>query len=130
MIVTPTTGTEGLAAQIDVNVEGAPPSTTFYVQRAPELGRAQGDDGICQRALQLDPWLTPPAPAFVTVPLPGPGPLVTLTTSPEGSGKVHIEFAAPGIADGTRFDIMFRLVDDPDNPINELRSACFTVTAK
>ncbi len=128
--VTSMEGADGLTAQIDVNVDGAPPNTTFFVQRAPELGRDLGSDGICQRAQQIDPWVNPPAPAFLTVPLPGPGPLVTLQTSPGGSGTVHIDFAAPGIADGTRFDIMFRLVDDLDNPTIELRSACFTVTAK
>ena len=128
--VTSTEGADGLTAQINVSVDGAPPNTTFFVQRAPELGRPLGEDGICQRALQIDPWVTPPAPAFLTVPLPGPGPLVTLQTSPEGSGAVHIDFAAPGIADGTRFDLMFRLIDDLTSPMNELRTACFTVTAK
>ena len=128
--VTVTDVAEGLTAQIDVNVDGAPPNTTFSVQRAPELGRDLGSDGICQRALRIDPWVTPQAPAFVSVPRPGPGPLVMLQTSSEGSGAVHIDFAAPGIADGTRFDLMFRLIDDLDNPTNELRSACFTVEAK
>ena len=34
--VTPTAAVEGsFSAQIEVNVHGAPPNTTFYVQRAP-----------------------------------------------------------------------------------------------
>jgi hypothetical protein len=52
----------------------------------------------------------------VTFPLAGGGPLVTLQTSEGGSGAVHIDFAAPTISDGTRFDVMFRLVDSPDGP--------------
>ena len=117
------------SAQITVNVHDAPPNTTFYVQRAPEIGRANGADGICQRAAGLPPW-GPPAPNFVTFPLPAAGPLVTLQTSEGGSGAVHIDFAAPTIADGTQFDVMFRLVDSLTSPTNELRTGCFTVTVK
>lgn len=128
--VTPTAVLDGgFSAQITVNVHGAPPNTTFYVQRAPEVGRANGSDGICQRAAGLPPW-GPPAPNFVTFPLPSTGPLVTLETSAGGAGTTHIDFVAAGIADGTAFDVMFRLVDDLVNPTNELRSGCFTVTVK
>lgn len=128
--VTSTAAVDGsFSAQINVNVHDAQPNTTFYVQRAPEVGRANGADGICQRAAGLPPW-GPPAPNFVTFPLPGAGPLVTLQTSEGGSGAVHIDFAAPTISDGTQFDVMFRLVDSLTAPTNELRTGCFTVTVK
>jgi hypothetical protein len=66
----------------------------------------------------------------VTFPLPAPGPLVTLDTSAGGAGAAHIDFAAPAITDGTRFDVMFRLVDNLTAPTNELRTGCFTVEVK
>ena len=117
------------SAQINVSVHDAPPNTTFYVQRAPEIGRANGADGFCQRAAGLPPWGAP-APNFVTFPLPAAGPLVTLHTSDGGSGAVHIDFVAATISDGTQFDVMFRLVDSLTSPTNELRTGCFTVTVK
>ena len=128
--VTSTAAVDGsFSAQINVNVHNAPPNTTFYVQRAPEIGRPNSADGICQRAAGVPPW-GPPAPNFVTFPLPAAGPLVTLRTSEGGSGAVHIDFAAPTISDGTQFDVMFRLVDSLTSPTNELRTGCFTVTVK
>lgn len=116
------------SAQINVNVHGAPPNTTFYIQRAPEIGRSNGADGICQRAAGLPPW-GPPTPNFVTFAVPG-DPFVTLLTSAAGAGAAHIDFAAPTILDGTQFDVMFRLVDSLTSPANELRTGCFTVTVK
>jgi len=128
--VTPTAAVDGsFSAQINVNIHDAPPNTTFYVQRAPEVGRSNGADGICQRAAGLPPW-GPPAPNFVTFPLPGAGPLVTLQTSEGGSGAIHIDFGSPTIRDGTQFDVMFRLVDSLTSPTNELRTGCFTVTVR
>jgi len=128
--VTSTAAVDGsFSAQINVNVHHAPPNTTFYVQRAPEIGRANSADGICQRAAGLPPWGAP-APNFVTFPLPTAGPLVTLQTSEGGAGAVHIDFVAPTISDGTQFDVMFRLVDSLTSPTNELRTGCFTVTVK
>jgi hypothetical protein len=128
--VTPTAAVDGsFSAQINVNVHDAPSNTTFYVQRAPEIGRPLGSDGVCQRAMGIAPW-GPPAPNFVTFPLPAAGPLVTLTTSEGGAGAVHIDFDAPTIADGTKFDVMFRLVDNLTAPTNELRTGCFTVEVK
>jgi hypothetical protein len=62
--------------------------------------------------------------------MPAAGPLVTLHTSDGGAGAAHIDFTAPAIADGTQFDVMFRLVDSLTSPTNELRTACFTVTVK
>jgi hypothetical protein len=128
--VTSTAAVDGsFSAQINVNVHDAPPNTTFYVQRAPEIGRPNSADGICQRAAGLPPWGTP-APNFVTFPLPAAGPLVTLQTSEGGSGAIHIDFTAPTILDGTQFDVMFRLVDSLTSPTNDLRTGCFTVTVK
>jgi len=128
--VTATAAVDGsFSAQINVNVHDATPNTTFYVQRAPEIGRANSADGICQRAAGLPPWGAP-APNFVTFPLPAAGPLVTLQTSEGGSGAVHIDFAAPTILDKTQFDVMFRLVDSLTSATNELRTGCFTVTVK
>jgi hypothetical protein len=128
--VTPTAAADGsFSAQINVNVHGAPPNTTFFVQRAPEIGRPNSADGVCQRAAGAAPW-GPPAPDFVTFPLPATGPLVTLQTSGGGAGSVHINFEALTILDGTRFDVMFRLVDDLTSPTNDLRTGCFTVTVK
>ena len=128
--VTPTAAVDGsFSAQINVSVHGAAPNTTFYVQRAPEIGRPNNADGICQRAAGESPW-GPPAPNFVTFPLPAPGPLVTLQTSEGGAGEVHIDFSAPTILDGTAFDVMFRLVDNLTSPNNDLRTGCFTVTVK
>jgi hypothetical protein len=127
--VTPTAAVDGsFSAQITVNVHGVAPNTTLYVQRAPEIGRANSADGVCQRADGLPPWGD--VSNFITFTVPGSGSL-TLETSPGGSGAVHMEFAAPTITDGTRFDVMFRLVDNlSSTPGIELRSACFTVTVK
>jgi hypothetical protein len=58
------------------------------------------------------------------------GPLVSFTTQNNGNGSIDFEFASPTIAAGTVFDVMFRLVDNLDAPAAELRSGCFTVTAK
>jgi hypothetical protein len=128
--VTPTAAVDGsFSAQIEVNVHDATPNTTFYVQRAPEVGRANGADGICQRAAGQPPW-GPPAPNFVTFPLPAAGPLVVLETSSGGAGSVHLDFTAATIADGTQFDVMFRLVDSLTSPSNDLRTGCFTVAVK
>jgi len=120
-------------AIIRVRVQRARANATYFVQRAPEVGRANGADGACQRALGQTPWSPsdPPAPAFVTFPMPtSPGPLTALTTLADGSGSIEFEFAAPTIPAGTSFDVMFRLVDDVAAPTAELRSTCFTVTAK
>jgi hypothetical protein len=128
--VAPTAAADGsFSAQINVSVHGAPPNTAFFVQRAPEIGRPNSADGVCQRGAGAAPW-GPPAPNFVTFPLPATGPLVMLQTSEGCAGSVHIHFEAPTILDGTQFDVMFRLVDDLTNPTNDLRTGCFTVTVK
>jgi hypothetical protein len=120
-------------AVIRVRVQRARPNSTYYVQRAPEVGRANGADGICQRALAQAPWspADPPAVSFITFPQPtSPGPLGALTTLADGSGSIEFEFGAAAIPAGTLFDVMFRLVDDVNAPAAELRSGCLTVTAK
>lgn len=118
------------AADISVLITGARPSASYIVQRAPEIGRVLGSDGVCQRALGLSPWSTadPPAPAFVTFPL-GTG-VAIVGTAANGTGTVNFEFRAPSIAAGTVFDVMFRLVDSETAATTELRSGCLTVTAK
>lgn len=124
--VTPTAAVDGsFSAQISVNVHGVPPNTSLIVQRAPEIGRANGSDEICQRAAGAPPW-GPPTPNFVTFPMPA----AALETSAGGSGATHLDFGATTIPDGTRFDVMFRLVDNVTAPTIELRTGCFTVTVK
>jgi hypothetical protein len=129
--VTPKAIPEGtFAADISVLIVGARPNANYIVQRAPEIGRTLGSDGICQRALGLSPWspADPPAPAFVTFQL-ATG-VATVATAANGTGTANFEFRAPTIPAGTLFDVMFRLVDNETAPTTDLRSGCFTVTVK
>ncbi len=102
-------------------------------QRAPEVGRPLGTDGIPQRALGQWPWEQPqssgfpPAPAFLTFPAPNPGPSVTITINDKGEGNAAFSFDAPSIPHGSRFDVVFRLVDSSDSAKVELVSNCVTV---
>lgn len=125
-------GAATFAADISVSIEKARPNTTYLVQRAPEIGRTLGSDGVCQRGLGLSPWSTvdPAAPAFITFQMPNAGPAVTMTTSTAGSASMTFQFFAPTIRAGTMFDVMFRLVDSESAPTAELRSGCFTVLVK
>jgi len=118
------------AAVIKVRVQRARANTTYIVQRAPEIGRALGSDGTCQRALGQTPWSAAdaPAPAFVTFPN-GTAPYSVLTDS-SGNGSLEFEFLAATIPAGTLFDVMFRLVDNETAATLDLRSACFTVTVR
>jgi len=129
--VSPKTAAEGgFAADIVVRLLNGRPSTTYTVQRAPEIGRALSADGSCQRALGLAPWSSadPAAAAFLTfVPTGGSTP-VTVTTSSTSEGTLTFDFRAPTIPVGTRFDVMFRLLDDLSAPTSVVLSACFTVT--
>lgn len=131
-----TSGEVGFSAEISVNVHGAAPNTTFYVTRAPEVGRPLGSDGICQRADGLWPWEQPnsvgfpAAPAFVMFPRPLPGDLKTLVTNAAGAGSVHFAFDLPTLADGTQFDVEFRLIDSLTAVTTDLRTPCSTVTVK
>lgn len=132
--VTPVAGTTGFSARIAVRVRHMPRNVSFFLQRAPEIGRPLGADGIGQRALGLWPWEQPnsagfpAAPAFITFPLPNPGPLVMITTDKHGKGEVQFLFDLPAIPDGVLFDVVFRVMDAPVNPTVDLRTKCFTVT--
>jgi hypothetical protein len=126
--VTNTPGVPGFSAEITLNVHGTSPNTTFWVQRAPELGRPLGTDGVCQRADGLDPWVG--APRFVQVPLPLTTPFETLTTSAGGAGVDHFFINLPAVADTAVFDVEFRLVNSLTSPTVELRSECFTIHVK
>jgi Cu/Zn superoxide dismutase len=131
-----TSAQEGFSAQITVNVHGAPPNTTFYVSRAPEVGRPLGNDGICQRAEGLWPWEQPnsagfpAAPAYVLFPRPLAGDLTTLVTNADGTGSTHFAFDLPFFADNTEFDVQVRLVDSLSVVTTDLRTGCFTLTVK
>jgi hypothetical protein len=134
LITTP--GELGFSSEITVNVHGTTPNAPLYIQRAPEVGRPLGSDGICQRANGLWPWEQPnsagfpPAPTWVTFPRPLAGDLKTLTTDSDGAGSAHFAFDLPTLADGTVFDVEFRLVDSMTAPTIDLRTGCFTVTVK
>lgn len=123
-------GTVGFSADIKVKVRGAAPNTTFYIQRAPEVGRVLGADGICQRGRGLFPWDNASAAAWVTFPVPLPGDPKTVTTDSHGKGHIKFLFNLPTLADGTVFDVQFRLVDSLTAPTIDLRSGCLTVTVK
>ena len=117
-------------AEIKVRVRGALPNTTYSVQRAPEIGRANGNNGICERALGLAPWSSgdTPAPGFLSFVSTGGTTPISLTTTAAGDGLVDFEFRAAMIPTGTKFDVMFRLVNDLAAPTGILMSQCFTVT--
>lgn len=116
-------------ADIKVRVHGAKPSTVYTVQRAPEVGRAKGSDGVCQRALGLAPWSSsdPAAPSFVTFLQPGGATPFTFTTTAAGDGSLDFTFVVPTVPAGTHFDVMFRLLDDVVAPTSIFLSGCFTV---
>ena len=129
--VSPKSITEGyFVADIKVRVRKAMPNTTYIIQRAPEIGRASSSNGICERALGLAPWSSAdtPAPAFVTFVPTGLTAPVTFTTTATGDGTADFEFRAPMIPAGTKFDVMFRLINDASAPTAIILSQCFTVT--
>ena len=117
-------------ADIKVRLRHAMPSTTYIIQRAPEIGRASLSSGVCERALGLPPWSSAdtPAPGFVTFVPPGQTAPVTLTTNASGDGAADFEFVATMIPTGTKFDVMFRLIDNASAPVGVVLSQCFTVT--
>lgn len=129
--VTPKTIPEAyFVADIKVRLRKAMPNTTYIIQRAPEIGRASASNGICERALGLAPWSSadPAAPAFVTFVPAGQTAPVTLTTNTAGDGTKDFEFRASMIPAGTKFDVMFRLINDAAAPTAIIMSQCFTVT--
>jgi hypothetical protein len=110
----------GFAVEGEFKVHGAPPNTTYLVQRRADTN-ANGD---CTGA------------AYVTFPIPQfAGPLVRLTTSPGGAGAAHFDLQLPSppfpFADGSQFDVTFRLYEEsPNAGGTELRTECVRVTVK
>ena len=117
-------------ATIRFVVHGAPPSTTYLVQRAPEVGDVPlASDGVCQRAQGLPPW-NGGEPAFLTFVDPGTALARTLTTDGRGDGSLEFVHRSTAIAAGTHFDVQMRLVDNVTAPTTELRSGCMTVVVQ
>ena len=106
----------GFAVEGQFNVHGAPPNTTYLVQRRVDFTV----DGGCTGA------------AYVSFPIPqSAGPLVRLTTSPGGAGAAHFDLQLPGFADGAQFDVTFRVLEEsPNAGGTELRTDCVTVTIR
>ena len=119
------TGT--FSAVITVQLIRVSPNTTYTLQRAPEVGRVLGADGICQRAAGVFPWEG--APSYVTFIIPAtdttPAHPVTITTNPGGHGFVRFEFNAPAILAGATFDVQFRAIS---TSATSIVSDCFQVT--
>jgi hypothetical protein len=105
-------------AQINFNVHGLAPNTTYALSRASEFGTGPTDfDGICQRAAGLPPWVG----ALPFIPF-----AVTLTTDANGAGSAHVVNQNNVFADGSQFDVMFRVSD----ATTDLRTVCVTVDVK
>lgn len=106
----------GFAVEGEVKVHGAPPNTTYLVQRRVDFTVNE----VCTGA------------AYVTFPIPQfAGPLVRLKTSPGGAGAAHFDLQLPGFADESQFDVTFRLLEEsPNAGGTELRTGCVTVTVK
>ena len=105
-------------AQINFNVHDLAPNTTYILSRASEFGTGPTDfDGICQRAAGLPPWVG----AVPFIPFP-----VTLTTDANGAGSAHVVNQNNVFADGSQFDVMFRVSD----ATTDLRTVCITVDVK
>jgi hypothetical protein len=108
----------GISPEGVYNVHGAPPNTTYLVQRAfdPVL------DGVCTA-----PFVTWP---FSPV-LPSGPPPVRLTTSAGGAGAAHFSAQIPIVPKGAEFDAIFRLIEESPNPGGtELRTECVRVTTR
>lgn len=114
--VSPTAEDQGtFHVQGEVHIVGAAASTTYLVQRAPDLNVA-------------DPSCTGP---WISFPFPNAGPVVTLTTSPAGAGAAHFELGVGGaFTSGTPFNVRFRVIDALQNPTSILMSDCVTVVVK
>jgi hypothetical protein len=124
---TPKPGNFTLNAQVTVNVHGVPPNTVLRLFRSGDIALPGGQqaDGVCQRAA---------AGLFGPVPLSPGGPPAILETSPGGSGALHFELQGndPFLPDGAAVDVVYRLIDalPPAVPTIDLRTACFTFTAR
>ena len=129
--VTPRAVAEGyFVADIKVRIRGAAPNTTYFIQRAPEVGRPSSSNGVCERALGISPWSSSDtqAAAFLTFVPSGSTAPVTIATNAAGDGSTDFEFRASMIPSGTKFDVMFRLINDEVSPTAIIMSQCFTVT--
>lgn len=128
--VTPKSGSGNFVADIKVRVRKGMPNTTYIIQRAPEIGRPNSSNGICERGLALAPWSSADAPAasFLTFSAAPTGSAITLVTNGAGDGSADFQFAASTIPTGTVFDVMFRLINDAAAPTAVILSRCFTVT--
>lgn len=105
-------------AQINFNVHGLAPNTTYALSRASEFGHGAVDyDGICQRAAGLAPWVG--FSPFSLFP-------VTLTTDADGAGSAHVVNQNNVFADGSQFDVMFRV----SGGTTDLRTECITADVK
>lgn len=110
--ITPTAhdvaGADTFDGQGTINVHGLAPETGYKVLRWVDLD----PDGVCTGTTALS--------------LPGDP---TLTTSNGGAGAMHFQISrgAP-FADGTRYDIIARVVDLAGNTV--LQSDCLTATVK
>jgi hypothetical protein len=96
----------------EINIHDALPNTTYAVQRAVDFNAADVADGVC--AIAPGPpfgWLTEG----------------TLTTSPGGAGATHVSGPRPPKS-GTRFDIIFRVINHDGSQL--LMSRCMTITVK
>jgi hypothetical protein len=122
---TPKPGEFTLNAQVTVNVHGAPPNTVLRLLRSGDIALPDGQqaDGVCQRAA---------AGLFGPVPLYPGGPPAVLETSSGGGGALHFELQGndPFLPDGAGVDVVYRLVDALPAPTIDLRTPCFTFTAK
>jgi len=143
--VTPLDGQPGLSAQISVQVSGTLPNSLFYVQQSPEVDRPLGTDDVGERAAGMWPWEQPsspgfpPAPAFLCFPTSGSGTPLTISTDDRGNGNTEFILNAPMIPHGSRFDVVFRVLNDTLQTTHadtsagletELRTDCFTVPVK
>jgi hypothetical protein len=78
---------------------------------------------VCNQVLAGN---VPPPPGYTFVTLAGSAGY----GSADGSGSAHLSLKIPTIADGTSFDLVFRVSDSLTAPANDLRTGCFTVTTK
>jgi hypothetical protein len=124
--------TPDFSAHIRVSLHGAKRNAVYLIQRAPESGRdaATDHDGRCQRAFALPPWSASdaPAPSFVTFGTTDDP--ILLFTNGGGRGSVDFDFHTPasaGLTSGMSFDVVFRVLDDIENPSSLLLGECVTV---
>src|SRR6266540_2123979 len=113
-------GTHSVLATPDGTVKGiVEVSPTAHDVLAPDTFDVQGTVNVHD--------LTPDGSCTGTVRLLPGNP--TLTTSAGGAGALHFEISSTTIADGTSFDVIWRVVDAATGA-TVLESACLTVTAK